>query len=232
MGYIQSSPLFCATIEEVKYRALNTLHATGAAPEHPLETLVEAFPPDRDYHKERQEEKADDTWIKLPPELRRAALAHIEVYLDDFLGVIQGGPVEQTHMTHHLFRFIDELFRPNNPQYRAREEPISLKKSAKGYARRITTKTVLGWEIDTMKLVLNLPQTIREKMSSSLEGVTKRSKRIYKQKWFWILGLLQSAVPEISGATVMFSRLYNALETAEGRRVLLTAHVQDKLNLW
>ena len=87
-------------------------------------------------------------------------------------------------MTRHLFLSIGKMFQSNKPQYRAREEPISLKKLDKGYTRWRTTKTVLGWEIDTVKLVLTLPQTRREKLSPDLEGAPKRAKRISKRKWF------------------------------------------------
>ena len=68
MGYVYSYSLFFAATKMVKYRALDTLHARGAVPEHPLETLTGAFPPDRDTHQELQEAKADDTWSKLPPQ--------------------------------------------------------------------------------------------------------------------------------------------------------------------
>ena len=54
-------------------------------------------------------------------------------------------------MTRHLFRAIDDLFRPNNEDDTAWEEPISLKKLRKGAAARSMPKVVLGWAIDTVK---------------------------------------------------------------------------------
>ena len=71
-------------------------------------------------------------------------LVHIEVYLDDFIGVIQGVPSKQTQMNHQLFRSIDDFFRLNNPQDRAREDPISLNKLAKGDENWSSIKTVLS----------------------------------------------------------------------------------------
>ena len=65
---------------------------------------------------------------------------HIEIYLDDFIGVVQGGTAEQTLINCHLLCSIDDLFRPNNIQDRAREEYISLQKLAKGDTRWNTTK--------------------------------------------------------------------------------------------
>ena len=212
IGYIDYAPLFCAATEMVKDRAINTLHARGVAPEHPPETPTEELTPDRDAHQECQDAAADNTWSKLPPHASWEALAQIEVYLENFIGFIQGGPAEQTQKTHHLFRSIDELFCPNNARYRAQEEPISLKKLAKGDARWSTTNTVLNWAIDNIKLVLTLPQAQKEKPSSALERVTQWSKTISKRKWFQILVLLRNAVPDIPGETVMFSRLQQSLK--------------------
>ena len=115
--------------------------------------------------------KADETWSKVPPQTIWVALAHIEVYLDDFIGVIQGGPTEQNQMIHKLFYSIDKLFLPINTQGQAIEEPISLNKLTKVDAKWNTTKTVLGWAVDTAKLVLTLPQTRRSKIYSSLESL-------------------------------------------------------------
>ena len=54
-------------------------------------------------------------------------------------------------MTRYLFRAIGKIFRPNNKDDIAREEPISLKKLHKGDAAWSTQKVVLGWAIDTVK---------------------------------------------------------------------------------
>ena len=80
----------------VKDRAINTLHIRGAVLGHPLETLAEEFPPERDACQERQEVKVDETWSKLNLHARQVALAHIEFYLENFIRFIQVGPVEKT----------------------------------------------------------------------------------------------------------------------------------------
>ena len=87
----------------------------------------------------------------MSPHTWATALSHVEVYLDDFVGIIGGGPTERRKMTRHLFRAIDDLFRPNNEDDTAWEEPISLKKLRKGAAARSMPKVVLGWAIDTVK---------------------------------------------------------------------------------
>ena len=59
-------------------------------------------------------------------------------------------------MTRHLFCAINELFRTNNKDKNAQEEPISLKKLCKGDAAWSTQKVVLSWSIDTVIQVLTL----------------------------------------------------------------------------
>ena len=59
-------------------------------------------------------------------------------------------------MTQHLFFAINDLFRSNNKDNIAREEPISLKKLRKGNSTLSTQKVVLGWAIDTVKKLLTL----------------------------------------------------------------------------
>ena len=96
MGCVESSPFFCTATKMVKYRVIKTLYTRWAVLGHPLETLAEVIPPDRDARQESQEVKVDDTWSKLNTNARQVALAPTDVYLDEFIGVIQGGPMQKT----------------------------------------------------------------------------------------------------------------------------------------
>ena len=49
------------------------------------------------------EAQADTIWEHLPAEQRYAARANIDVYLDDFISVVQGGPRERCQIIWHLF---------------------------------------------------------------------------------------------------------------------------------
>ena len=42
-----------------------------------------------------------------------SATANIDVYLDDFISVVQGGPKERRQLLRHQFQKIDRVFRPN-----------------------------------------------------------------------------------------------------------------------
>ena len=49
--------------------------------------------------------------------------------------------------------------------------------------------------------------------------------RVSKKKWYQILGILRSTVPEISEVGGVFSRLQHALKTVDARKVKLTLHI-------
>ena len=85
---------------------------------------------------------SDKNWEVLFLHARSTALAHVKIYLNDFIGITQGGPTEIQHMTRHLFCAINDLFRSNNKDDIAREEPISLKKLCKGVTAWSTIGTL------------------------------------------------------------------------------------------
>ena len=157
MGYVESATFFCATTKNVKERALDSLFTLHTAPPHHLENLAETKRPEATAKEVAATQVADKYWKALSLHTRSTALAHVKVYLDDFIGITQGGAKERQQMTRHLFHAIDELFHPNNKDDIAREEPISHKKLRKGDAAWITKKVILGWAIDTAKQVLTLP---------------------------------------------------------------------------
>ena len=98
--------------ERVKDQAIKTLHEKVLKTEHPLEILAGELLHDRDEERERHEAAEDDTLSTLTPQVRWTALEHSKVYLDEFIGVIKGGPTERTHLNHHLFCSIYEFFHP------------------------------------------------------------------------------------------------------------------------
>ena len=84
------------------------------APPHHLEHLADKKPPKTTEQEVAATLEADNDWEALSPHARATALAYVEVYLNDFIGITQGGATDRRHMTRHLFCAINELFRPNN----------------------------------------------------------------------------------------------------------------------
>ena len=75
--------------------------------------------------------KADASWESLPAKQRASATENVDVYLDDFISVVQGGPRDRCQILWHLFNQIDRVFRPNKDADTDRKYPISLKKLGK-----------------------------------------------------------------------------------------------------
>ena len=96
--------------------------ATG----QPLEKFAETATAGNKRYANQNKLQADKRWRSLPTRARQAALSHVEVYLDDFIGVVHGVTEEHKQMTWHLFSSIDYLFCSNNPLDMAREEPMLL----------------------------------------------------------------------------------------------------------
>ena len=87
MGYVESSAFFCATIETVKDRALDTLYMRQTAPPHHLENLADTNTPETSAQEVAATLEADNDWEALSLHARATALAHVEVDLDDFIGI-------------------------------------------------------------------------------------------------------------------------------------------------
>ena len=97
-------------------------------------------------------------------------------------------------MTRYLFHTIDEIFRPNNKDDIAREEPISLKKLRKGDAAWSTKKAILGWAIDTAKQVLTLPEDRKSSLLALLDTVPPGASQCSRRCWHKLLGTLRSTI--------------------------------------
>ena len=231
MGKVESAAFFCATTNTVKDRALDTLSMCHTTPPHHIENLEDTKPPNISAEEVAATLEANSDWEALSLHTRATALAHVEVYLDDFISITQGGPTERRQMTRHLFRTIDEIFRPNNKDEIAREEPISLKKLRKGDAAWSTQNVVLGWAIDTMKQVLILPANRNTNLLALLDTIPPSTSRCSRQRWHKLLGTLSSTVPARSGATGMFTHLQHALKTVKGLQINLTTLVHEELTI-
>ena len=100
------------------------------------------------------EDQADASCKHLPAEQHSSATANIDVYLDDFILVVQVGSRERRQMIWHLFHQIDRVFRPNKEVYTNRKYHISQKKMGQVDGAWSTRNTVLGWYLD---MIAHLP---------------------------------------------------------------------------
>mmetsp|Transcript_21377 Transcript_21377/g.62348 ORF Transcript_21377/g.62348 Transcript_21377/m.62348 type:complete len:118 (+) Transcript_21377:3723-4076(+) len=81
---------------------------------------------------------------QLPADVRQQAAAYVDVYIDDFIALIQGTRQERQKETRHIFHTVDRLFRQNDYDHTIRQEPNSIKNLRRGDAYWSTQKKVLG----------------------------------------------------------------------------------------
>ena len=62
------------------------------SPYNPLQQLVDKPPLEEDKPAAETETKPEKAWSSLSIRARQEALAHVEFYLENFIGVIQGVP--------------------------------------------------------------------------------------------------------------------------------------------
>ena len=163
MGWVESPPYFCAASETIADIANRDIHKRF--PPHRLDAVADTPPP--------PQLTPDQCPINLLPstpqptdaprepasEARpRPKLAYVDVYVDDFLGLCQGGRRERTRVRRVLLNAIDQVLAPlDDTLHPQHNEPASVKKLLKGDACWSTTKVMLGWLIDTVEKTITLP---------------------------------------------------------------------------
>ena len=102
----------------------------------------------------------------------------------------------------------------------------------KGDAAWSTTKTVLGWELDTKYDHLILISKRELKVRAALDPIPTKARQVSLRKWRHLLGIFRSVTLAVVRAQGMFVRLQHALWQARGGRVLLSTVVHDELSAW
>jgi hypothetical protein len=135
-----------------------------------------------------------------------------DVYVDDFIGMVQGGAAHRRHVKRALLATLDTVFRrlaPGDNPFR--QEPASVKKMQKGDATWATRKVLRGWLVDTLKMIIELPPHRVRRLFQILDSVPPHQGRTSVRKWQKLLGELRSMVLAVPGGNGMFSILQSVL---------------------
>ena len=168
MGYINSAPYFCIATETVADLPNEAISQRDQSVERPLELASKYRAVDNaGTHKA----KADASLENLPLDQRATAKANVDVYLDDFISVFQGGPRERRQMLGRLLHKIEIVFRPNKEADTNQKYHISRKKLGQGNGSGSTRKTVLGWDMDKIAHLLCLQPRRQDKVAAALAAI-------------------------------------------------------------
>jgi len=143
MGWCESPAFFCSASETACDIAQNFRDNKTSLPEHPLENLCMPKP---------------STLPTIHNQDIINLLQLLEVYIDDFIGLIQAPTQQQLqHFTRAILHAIHRIFPPvtitNNPN----NEPIALKKLNQGDRLWSHNKEILGWLFDGITSTISLP---------------------------------------------------------------------------
>jgi hypothetical protein len=238
MGWTEFPKIFTAATETVADLANHSLAAGTPFGPHPLEVLSDAPPPPAPIEMPSAPAPAapPPSLVARPASLPRGArpkgavhyrtpLALWDVYVDDFLGMVQGGTRTRCRFKRSLLHTLDTVLRPLDSTDSAhRQEPASTKKMVKGDASWATTKVILGWMINTLDNTISLPAHRLARIREILASIGPSQRRVSLKKWQQVLGELRSMALAIPASIGLFSALQEALKTSDGNRVRLNSH--------
>jgi len=118
---------------------------------------------------------------------------------------------------------------PDSP----RRVVVSQSKVDKGDATLSTTKRVLGWDIDTKTMTIQLPPHRLERLHALLHKFLEK-KNTTRRQWQTLLGELRSMTLALHSSALLFSALQNLLRSDRRRMripALACAFLQDWLHM-
>ena len=257
MGWTESPPWFSAATETIIDLANDYCGTSWDPPPHVYEALASTMPGDLPTDRiictipVVPPGKTFGGEIVLPPRPRQPTFRlgrkgpamHADVFVDDEIVAAQGSRARLNRIRRQLMHLNDMVFRPNDlkdqevkftPGAEAplptRAEPQSEKKFQKGDACWTTYKTVLGWNIDTVRGTIELPEHRKNRLRAVLQEVSHR-RRITQKHAQTLLGELRSMAIGIPGSAGLFSLLQQALTTAlhKKNRVKLDQPTRDHI---
>ena len=229
MGWLESPPAFCTMTEtttDLANAVLNGRMDTVVSLPHRLDAVSETPEP-------TTTKPPDPTTNSKVPSIQAISIPtcpsdsikyqkpvrYWDVYVDDFLGLAQGGKQARLKIKRALLHSLDRIMRPlskgDNPN---RQEPASIKKLLKGDGTWCTRKVMLGWIVDTKQGTIELTPRRQARLHQLLEDIKPGQKLIATKTWHKVLGELRSMALALPGARGLFSLLQEAFRHEEHSR--------------
>ena len=164
-----------------------------------------------------------------PPLTRhRGPIRHVDVFVDDFIGIAQGSRHRCTNMRCCIMHAVDKVFSQWDLVTLHHKEAISEKKLLKGEGRWSQWKEILGWILDTSQGTLELTNCRKDCILVIFEDLHHK-RCIGIKKWQQLLGELQFMGPAIPRASSLFGALQLGLSHADQPHVWITPHLRAHL---
>jgi hypothetical protein len=132
-------------------------------------------------------------------------LALWDVYVDDFFGMVQGGPRVRRHAKCTLLHTLDTMLRPLDRFDSVHgQDPASIKKMAKCESSWATIKVITGWIINKMDGIVSFSAHRLSHICEILASISATHRRASLKKWQQVLGELRSMALAIPTAIGLF----------------------------
>ena len=226
MGWSESPPFFCAATETARDIINDKIRNNVDLPEQPMEEIM-----------------MDINWTtinKLPTKPissttdKREFLQLIEVYIDDFIGVIQS--TDKAHLLQFSRRILDgitKVFPPPNLSGSKMAHPVSEKKLFEDGIWD-TRKEILGWLFDGMARTIELPHHKCTELLQELKDV-RRLPKLEIKRFQKLHGRLQFATIAIPCGKPILGQLNWYMSSAAkhpNRKFMVTEDLRNILRDW
>jgi hypothetical protein len=225
MGWSESPPFFCAATETARDIIGDKIRNNISLPEQPMENIM-----------------MDIDWAnvtKLQPPLttesdKQDFLQLIEVYINDFIGVIQS--TNESHLRQFSRRILDgitKVFPPPELSGSKMAHPVLEKKLVKDGIWD-TQKEILGWFFDGMARTIELPQRQCNELLLELKAV-RRLPKLEVKRFQKLHGRLQFATIAIPCGKPILGQLNWYMSSAaknRGCNLIVTTNLQAILRNW
>ena len=227
MGWGESPPFFCAATETARDIAQENFDTNVPIPAQPMEEIM-----------------MDIDWSTIPKPAslptseqdKRKFLSVLEVYIDDFIGLIQSTDSDHLlRLSRTILSAITNVFPPPEITNSSMGPPVSVKKLvAEGTWE--TRKEILGWLFDGIARTIELPEnkgrTIRTETKRLLRS---KDKRVSLKDFQKVHGKLQFTAIAIPCGKPLLGPLDQAIALAGQRNVnyvMITDDVRLCLSDW
>ena len=151
----------------------------------------------------------------------KGPVAHVNVFVDDFIGIMQGSWCHCQNVRQCIMHAVDDIFSQLDAITAKRKEAVSEKKLLKGEGRWSQWKEILGWILDTSWGTLELTNQQKSCILAIFDDLHHKG-QVGIKKWQWLLGKLRFMGPAVPGASGLFKALQLGLSHADKQRICIT----------
>ena len=160
--------------------------------------------------------------------LHLGPIAHVNVFVDDFIGLAQGSPSLCQHVHCCILHAVNRVFAPATMDIPNQNETVSEKKMLKGDGSWMQRKEILGWMLDSTQGTLKLTDHHKARVLAIFDDLCGQ-KHVSIKAWQWILGELHFMGTAIPGSAGLFGALQLGLSHANQHCVRITNHLCNHL---